>query len=489
MLLKDLLGIDKTVDTPVYLQIASGIIHNIRNGRLRKGLRLPGSRILAVDLGVHRKTMVAALEELLAQGWIEMIPRKGTFVAQHLPDIKPVRLKTGEHSKSFSAKAQFTIDEKRIVVFPPSEHPDEKKLVINDGFPDVRLAPTQLLARELRSLSQQRAFRKYHDYSSALGALYLRETLATYLTDTRGLALDVNNVMVTRGAQMAIYLAAQVLLKPGDHVIVGEPGYFGATLAFQQAGAVVHRIPVDDAGIRVDDIEVLCKKKNIRLLYVIPHHHHPTTVTLSAERRLRLLQLAATYRFAIIEDDYDYDFHYDSNPVMPMASLDQHGNVIYIGTLSKTLAPSYRVGFMAAPENFIHAASLLRRGMDCQGDSLLEISIAALYNNGTMNRHIKKVVKLYHARRDHFCNLLQEQLPDVVSFQVPQGGMSVWAKFKGVELSKISERAFRRGLVVSNGALYNSPAKNYNAARMGFASLTEKEQDKAIAILNECIRS
>jgi GntR family transcriptional regulator / MocR family aminotransferase len=228
---------------------------------------------------------------------------------------------------------------------------------------------------------------------------------------------------------MSIYLASRLLIKQGDTVIVGEPGYFGATLTFQQVGAIIHRVRVDDKGIDVDQVEAVCKKKNVRLVYVIPHHHHPTTVTLPPERRIRLLELAVKYKFAIVEDDYDYDFHYASNPVMPMASLDHYGNVIYIGTLSKTLAPAIRIGFMVAPQNFIKAAAEFRRSVDRQGDSLMEVALASLYKNGTMARHIKKAVKLYRERRDHFCALLDQKLGDKVSFKIPDGGMSVWTKF------------------------------------------------------------
>ena len=268
----------------------------------------------------------------------------------------------------------------------PSRHLvlNSSALVINDGFPDIRLAPTELFFRELRRLGKQRAFRKYFHYGNPKGPDHLVEILTSFLSDTRGLPITTSNIMITKGAQMAIYLATDLLVKPGDHVVVGEPSYFAATLGFQQAGAIIHRVPVDDFGIDVNMIESLCKKKKISLVYVIPHHHHPTTVTLTPERRIRLLELAAKYKFAIIEDDYDYDFHYTSNPVLPMASLDHQGNVIYIGTLSKTLAPAIRAGFIVAPEDFINAAAYRRRWIDRQGDNLMEVALAELYRNGTM---------------------------------------------------------------------------------------------------------
>jgi GntR family transcriptional regulator/MocR family aminotransferase len=259
-----------------------------------------------------------------------MLPRRGTFVAKNIPEIKPKKIKADQTISTYADKANFGFQFKPLFSFPAGGTPPNS-LVINDGFPDIRLAPTEALFRELRRLGKQRAFRKYFHYGSPQGPGMLVDTLATFLSDTRGLPISPKNVMITGGAQMAFYLAATLLIKPGDHVIVGEPGYFAATFTFQQAGGIVHRVPVDDFGIDVDAIESLCKKKKISLVYVIPHHHHPTTVTLIPERRVRLLELAAKYKFAIIEDDYDYDFHYSGTPVLPIASLDPNGSVIYVG--------------------------------------------------------------------------------------------------------------------------------------------------------------
>ncbi|QDK78368.1 PLP-dependent aminotransferase family protein [Spirosoma sp. KCTC 42546] len=484
---KDFIQIDKGADIAIYLQVVNAIIQQIRRGQLRSGSKLPGSRELAEALTVHRKTIVAAYDELMAQGWIEMIPRKGTFVMQDLPEIKPKKLKQGEPVLLYPEKTIFAIPENRPGAFPDPVIPDSTRLIINDGFPDTRLVPNELLLRELRSLGRQTAFRKYHMYGRPEGTDYLRETLAGFLRETRGLPISAANVMITRGAQMGIYLTAQLLLKPGDQVIVGESSYFAATLTFQQAGAHINRVPVDEFGIDIDVVEQLCEKKRIRLLYVIPHHHHPTTVTLPPERRIRLLELAATYKFAIVEDDYDYDFHYTSNPVQPMASLDHHGSVIYIGTLSKTLVPAVRVGFIVAPENFVRAVANLRMAIDRQGDSMMEIAIAELYRNGTIGRHIRKVVNLYRERRDHFCALLTDRLGERVSFKIPDGGMAIWTKFTDSDLRQVSVKAYQKGLIMSDGQRYNTGQTNYNSARLGFASLTLSEQGKAMDILVNCL--
>lgn len=486
-LIKELIIIDAQSDTPVYIQISNGFIQHIRQGRLRRGLKLPGSREIAALLQVNRMTVVAAFNELDAQGWIEMLPRKGTFIKKILPLLTPKKITEETKVFTIAEKTGFQYNEKRIVPVQLSDFPPTDKLIFNDGFPDVRIAPTEQLIKTMRRLSRLASQKKYLMYGGPQGTIMLREVLSSFLNETRGLPSSPENILITRGAQMGLYLAASVILKPGDTIIAGSPGYAVANLTFQQSGAKVIHIPVDDKGINIERLEEICQRKKIKMVYVIPHHHNPTTVTLSSERRIRLLALAAKYKFAIIEDDYDYDFHYSSKPIMPMASLDRNGNVIYIGTFTKTLAPAIRFGFVVAPASFIRSATHLRKSIDTQGDSLMENAIAELYKDGTMTRHIKKSVNLYRERRDHLCNLLQTKLGKHLSFDVPAGGMSVWTKFHKIDLSMVAERALKKGLIIRNGKDYDTDKVKYNAVRLGFASLNFSEQEKAVEILRTCL--
>ena len=486
-LLKQLIRVDDSLEQPVYLQITNAFIHHIQQGRLRAGLKLPGSREAASTLQINRMTMVAAYRELEAQGWIELLPRKGSFVSTSLPQIKPSQIMKGPNQFTYPVSPGFPFNKNKVVPVPSGDFPSTGKLIFNDGFPDVRLAPVEDLAKCMRRLGRLSSNKKYMMYGGAQGTTVLRETLSDFLCDTRGLSIKPGNILVTRGAQMGIYIAASIVLQPGDHMIAGTPGYRGANLTFQQLKANIHHVPVEDDGIDVDAIERICKKKTIKMVYVISHHHNPTTVTLSPDKRLRLLALAAKYRFAILEDDYDYDFHYASKPVMPMASLDRNGSVIYIGSLTKTIAPSIRFGFMIAPLNFIDSAVHFRKYLDTQGDSLMENAIAELYKDGTIERHIKKSVRLYRERRDHLCELLQQELPQRASFRIPDGGMSVWTSFPGADLIKTSARALKKGLVIADGTKYDIGNMKYNSVRLGFASLNFSEQERAIAILKDAL--
>ncbi len=471
----------------VYVQIANSLVNLIRNGTIKPGVLLPSSREMALMLQVHRKTIVAAYEELYVQDWIETIPRKGVQVSQHLPEIKPRTFKQDNQVSGYKGGAGFTF--KKLSASPAVTHkPLTHRLVVNDGFPDPRIAPVGLLLKEYRRLFDNTATMGLSMEGARAGSVSLRTAIASFLSGTRGLSINAQNVLISRGAQMAIYMAAAMILKPGSTVIVGEPNYFMANMIFEQFGATLIRVPVDENGIDVDALEKICKKKKPSLLYIIPHHHHPTTVTLSADRRMKLLQLIRQYNLPVIEDDYDYDFHYNRNPILPLASADHGGNVIYIGSLTKFLAPNIRVGYMAAPENFIREAVQLRMMIDIRGDNLMEEALAILSNAGHIQRHLKKSVKLYHERRDMFCSLLENELGDIVSFTKPQGGMAVWARFNTkYPLPLIAQRASGQGLYLSDGSHYSAGGINYNAIRMGFASLNEKEMVEVVRIIGRSV--
>ena len=484
---KNLLAIDRKAAPAVYQQIAHGLIRLIRNGIIKPGAPLPSSRDLAAILEVHRKTIVAAYEELFAQDWIETQPRKGVSVSQHLPDIKPRSFRGAGRKESYGHHAPFAFQ----AMETPSALSTSKalRLVIDDGFPDARIAPMDTLMKTYRRLAKRQALFRMSMYGPAAGSENLRAALASFLTDTRGLSINMNNVLISGGAQMAIYMIARLVLTHGSTVIVGEPGYQMANKVFEQFGAKVLRVPVDENGIDVNAIEKICKRKKPGLLYIIPHHHHPTTVTLSTDRRMKLLQLIQHYKLPVIEDDYDYDFHYSSSPILPLASADHGGNVLYVGSLAKALTTHIRVGYMVAPSEFIEQAAGLRRHLDSRGDNILEESLADLFIQGDLLRHLKKSVKLYHERRDLLCELLNNELCGKVSFDVPSGGMAVWARFhKKYPLTQVAKFAYERGLLMSDGRFYNSAHVDHNAIRFGFASLNTKEMQDSMEIIKKALR-
>jgi GntR family transcriptional regulator / MocR family aminotransferase len=483
---KTIIQIEKDIDMPVYLQIANSFAREIRNGILKPGTRLPGARSLAALIQVNRNTVAAVYDELSLQGYVELLSRKGAFVSKRIPDIRPKPITGTSRSISYPAKSGFSIQENRI--FPDTQILNKNVLEFDDGLPDKRIAPFEELTRAYRGLLK-RGSRVPFGYTDPAGNKMLREELSSHLNETRGLQTCSKNVFITRGSQMGIFLLSQILLRTGDRVIVGETNYHAADLAFLNAGGTLHRVRVDDRGIDVDEIEKICLKIKIRAVYVTPHHHFPTTVTLSACRRMKLLSLAEKYRFAILEDEYDYDFHYKSSPILPLAATDNKGMVISIGSLSKNFSPALRVGYLAGPENVMVEVAKLRSIIDRQGDYLLEQALAELFKEGVIKRHLRKALILYKERRDNFCTLLANKLNEDVSFTQPEGGLAVWAMFnKKKPLQLIAQQARQKGLTINDGEMYQGDKINLNATRLGFASLDFREQEKAVTILQQVVK-
>ena len=481
---KNLIPIRRNDSTAIYLQIVEAFAKLIQQGKLAAETKLPGSRVLGTLLEVHRNTITVAYEELAAQGWVEVLPQKGVFVHQKIPTIKGQELQGENREKS--NKIGYTIDQTSFVEeacpMPPSY------LKFDDGAPDVRLAPLKALGRAYRSIIQRPSFRRGLGYGDTLGGLELRKELVQHLQGTRGITLSLDNLLISRGSVMGIYMVAKVLIKPKDLVVVGKLNYNTANMMFQQLGAELAYIDVDKEGIVIEQLETLCQKNKIRAIYVASHHHHPTTVTLSADRRLKLLKLAEQYHFAIIEDDYDYDFHYQRNPILPLASIDNWRHVIYIGSISKVMAPAFRVGFVAGHPDLIREMGILRRVIDRQGDFPLEKAIAELFQTGEIQRHIRKSLRIYQQRRDRLDELLQTYLANEVCYEKPNGGMAIWTQFDAsINMQATAQRALRKGLFFSSGEHYTTNIPNLKATRLGFASMTVDELEEAILILKKSI--
>jgi GntR family transcriptional regulator/MocR family aminotransferase len=484
---KTLIQINRESSVTLYIQVCNTFITLITNGTLKPSDMLPSSRILSELIGVNRSTVKLAYEELISQGWAESVDRKGVFVLSKLPLISKIKLPETSINNPQGGFIWTRKLEKEMITSTNSIYKDP--LVIDDGFPDVRLAPIDQLMSEYRSLSRKFYGKNFLKYGSTMGSENLRVSICKYLSNTRGLVVSPENIIITKGSQMGIYLAAQLILNPSDTIVVGVSSFSTADDTFKYAGANLERIPVDSNGMEVDHLEEILKHKKIKAVYIIPHHHCPTGVTMSMERRLKLLNLAKEYRFAVIEDDYDFDFHYDNKPYLPLASIDHNQNVIYIGSISKTFAPALRIGFMVGPPEFIEEAASLRKMIDRQGDTLLEEAFAVMFENGEMERHFRKSLKIYKQRRNAFCQILESDFKDKIEFNIPEGGLAVWSNFDTkIELTKMSAEASKNGLSIGNGNFYKNEFFSPNALRMGFASLNENELEQALAILKKTLR-
>jgi GntR family transcriptional regulator/MocR family aminotransferase len=471
--------------TPVYLQIAHALIDEIRRGRLSTGTALPGTRDLARSLEVNRKTIVQAYEELAAQGWVNSEQTRGTFVSSHLPVIEQPREPAGPLA-GMAAAPDFRLLGGAPEI--PVQLPQPDVLQFDDGAPDTRLVPVNVLARAYRHALVRRSRRNALAYSDPRGALELRTAVSSMLNLDRGVPTTPDNVCLTRGSQMAIYVTARILATRGDAIVLEELSYPPARESFRCTGAEVVAVGLDAQGMRVDELEKICRRKRVRAVYVTPHHQFPTTVLLPPARRLRLFALAAQFGFAIVEDDYDHEFHFSHQPMLPLASADPDGHVVYIGSMSKLLSPSLRLGYLAAPKALIDRAAAEILMIDRQGDPATETAVAELIAIGEIHRHTRKVLKIYGERRALLAQLLRDELSDQIEFDLPQGGLAVWVRFRaGVDLLRLAELARGVRLQLLPGAAFSLTAKTVQGARLGFASLDPDELRRAVQRLGAAL--
>lgn len=461
------LEIDKNSTRPIYIQIADEIISDIKNGTLKGGEALPGTRQIAASLNVNRNTVVQAFEVLQAEGWLSTSERKGSYVSDKLPSVIPFEKK---HD---------------AVPLSRQEAKSNERITFDDGLPDISCAPIIELARSYRRIFAQKARWKAMNIASEYGNIHFREAISQMLNHNRNMKTSAQQMCITRGSQMAFYLTAQCLLSKGDVILIENPGFRPTWETFIHAGATLIPISVDEEGIRTDEVEDALNRYNVKAIHITSHHQYPTTVTLSLSRRLKLIELSNRYRFTIIEDDYDNEYHFASRPVMPVSAYEGVYNYVYVGTLSKLIAPAIRIGYIYSTPEFIEKVGRLRKIIDRQGDSIMEQAILELINSGDISRHKKRMVTHYLEKRDYFASLLDHYLKDKVVYRKPDGGLAFWIQpLHQIDLFKTREIMTLKhvGFYTPDRFSFDEPIQGI---RLGYASLSQSDLEKGIQALAE----
>ncbi|UYQ95866.1 PLP-dependent aminotransferase family protein [Chitinophaga horti] len=462
--------LDPQSEKAIYLQLADAIIADIRSGRLKGGTALPGSRALANELQLNRNTIVEALNVLLNEEWIISRERKGTFVAEELPIL----------SKRRSGSSEDKPREEKAPLF---------HIIFDDGAPDSKIAPIDELVRAYRQIFKQKGRWQMMGYGCEYGEVEFRGALAQMLNHQRGMQVDADKICVTRGSQMAMYLTAHCLLTKGDAILIETPGYKPAWKAFEATGATLLPVRVDKDGLLISDVEThLQSGKRIKALYTTPHHQYPTTVTLSLQRRLELVRLSNEHGFTIIEDDYDNEFHFGYRPVLPICSFEGMKNFVYIGTMSKVVAPALRIGYLVCGRPaLLDKAADLRKIIDVQGDTIMEQAVLQLINDGTIKRHLKRATGYYRSKRDFTAGLLQTHLAEKALFDTPDGGLAFWVlPNKKTDWPSVSKKLQAKGIKIITPEQY-SFGKMENGIRLSYGSLSEKQLEEGIAALGRLL--
>lgn len=464
------IALDPACELPIFLQLANAIAGDIRSGRLKPGEPLPGTRELAEQLSINRNTVVASYDELAAEGWVRTRIGGGTFIAAPMATV---------------AHAVAPADDATTYPIKPIDHPvlpvqaPRPGTLILNGLPDIRLFPANALTRAFRRAIVQRG-RSLLSYADPCGHRRLREELANMLGSTRGLPATADNLMVVRSLEQGIDLVARMLVQPGDVAVVEAFGYPPVWKMLRLAGAQLVPLPLDEDGLDIDALEALLAHQHIRAVFVTPHHQFPTTSVMSSSRRARLAELAVTHRFAIIEDDYDHEFHYAGKPVLPIASGPHRANVIYVGSLANLLAPGISTGFVLTPPMVFGHLAALRAASDTRSDVAMECAIAELFEDGELLRHVRRMLGIYAKRRDALAQALRKHLGDALQFRVPEGGMGLWAQVdESIDIPAWVQQGEHEGVQFFGADRFDFHQRQQPYLRLGFSYLDETELDEA----------
>ncbi len=427
-----LIALDRSSGMPLYRQICQRLREAILSGELSEGTRLPTERALASELGVNRTTVMNAYNELASEGLIEGHVGRGTLVRRHQFSY------IGDSFEDETASWLIGLPAGEREILGPdalllselasmSEH--QEIISLASASPAPNLLPAGILssifADGLLSASQSAL-----GYCPVEGLHSLRGGIATYMRK-RGVAVDAQQILILSGSTQGIGLIGRFLLNPGDEVVVEVPTYLGAIQAFRALNARVIGVPTDNEGIRIDLLESILARRRPRLIYTLPTFQNPTGTVMSQERRRRLLVLAKRYQTPILEDDPYGEIYFEDKQPQPLKALDSNGQVLYLSTYSKILAPGLRVAWLAAPELMIERLSLHKQVFDLNTNALGQWAVSEILRRNLLDNHLKMLRQTYRQKRDLTLQAIATYWPEEVRANRPTGGFHLWCRLPG----------------------------------------------------------
>lgn len=474
-MVSSLIELKRTDGEGLVAQLTRQLRNLIGTGRLGKGSVLPSSRRLASDLGVSRNTVTYAFEQLAAEGYLAASHgRRPVVTTDGHECIERGAMAAGERAGKPRLSPWAT--KLQRADWPMSYRGQLKPL--RPGVGDFREFPNEVWARCLRRSAVHAGRREL----GPINRLGLREALAHYLASSRGVRATADQIMILPSAQAALTLIAATLISPGDTVWVEDPGYPGATAAFRASGARLTGIRLDEEGMqRTPGLPAP------RLIFMTPSHQHPTGRLMSLARRTGFLGTSRPGKTWIVEDDYDGEFHYDSRPVPALQGLDAHGRVFYVGTFSKAMRSDIRLGYLVAPKALVGTLEIAQQHMGLIGASHVQDALAEFITDGHFLAHLRRLRRLYHARRDHLVAELERHLGGTLSIEVPPGGIQLVVRLKRGR----ADRAVAKRLVaagVETRALSSLAVDRPcdHGLLLGFAAWRESEISAAVRTMASC---
>lgn len=457
--------INRRSHVPLSKQIYIAIADRILSGDFESGSRLPAVREMAKTLQVSPVTVMGAIQMLEKKRLITRIQGKGIFVNGE-------RLDSGEQKESLTRERLLPDYLHRSQDSFYTQQAAKYNLIQSTICPD--LLPKQMLAHNVLDLMKRQP-EVLVEYGEIQGDLSLRSALSHYLMREQ-IDVSPNEILVTNGSQQGIDLVSRCFIGPGDIVVTEEPTYAGAIDVFRSRGATVLSVPMDENGMRMDQLTTLCDTYHPKFIYTIPTFHNPTGQSMSLRRRYELLELAESFNFLIVEDDPWSELYYDREPLPHLKALDTAGNVIYLKGFSKILSPGSRVGFLTAPEEYMQPLIVAKNNADLGNPLLNQRIILPLFETDAIRAIVKELRAALKMRRDLVLTLLKEHAPSDVRWNIPNGGVNFWLTLpEEANTLELLKEASRQGIQFLPGSACYPSDIQFNHLRLCFSYVKEEE--------------
>jgi GntR family transcriptional regulator / MocR family aminotransferase len=473
--------LERASSVPLHRQIYDQWRQGILTGRFRRAERVPSTRELCTALEVSRSTVTQAYDQLVAEGYLESSKGSGTFVCRELPDdlLQPRRSHAPQAEKAPTIRLSRYAAALNDDFYPSAPSPGFIRFT--QWRPDLSLFPIsiwrKLVMRRLRSATPE--LFDYSDESAGYGPL--REEIAAYVSRSRAVRCTPEQVIIVNGSAQGIDLCARLLLEPGDELAIENPGYPGAHRIFAAYGARLRPARVDENGIVIGDLG-----RKARLVYVTPSHQYPTGVAMSLTRRLELIEWSRRNNAVLVEDDYDSEYRYSGPPLPSLQGLAAGGAVIYLGTFSKVMFPSLRIGYVIAPKSLVARFRRAKWLADRHTPVPEQAALTDFIAEGHLERHIRRMRRTYGKRREALVESLDRYFGDRVQIRGDVAGMHVLVRFQDAEQITEGAAAARVQLVSSGGCYLREPPRGEFI--LGFSSIGERSIREGVRRLAEVIR-
>ncbi|WKW08871.1 PLP-dependent aminotransferase family protein [Bacillus velezensis] len=455
---------------PKYIQIIQFIKEKIGNGEWPIGSKIPSQRTLAKHFEVNRSTVITALEELTADGLIEGRMGKGTVVTNNTWTLLA---KNSAPDWDQYVTSGIQQPSQKIVQEINKSESNSDLIQLSKGELSHEIFPLAVMKEIIGKVSQNiEAF----GYEEPKGYLPLREALSGYLR-TIGIQASPSSILIVSGALQAIQLISMGLLQRGSTVYLDQPSYLYSLHVFQSAGMKLTGVPMDHDGLLPEHIRMARGERGRAILYTNPCFHNPTGILMSKKRREEILAASENAQLPIIEDDIYRELWIDEIPPDPIKTIDKNGHVLYIGSLSKTLSPGLRIGWIVGPEPVIERLSDIKMQTDYGSSSLSQRVAAEWFISGEYQQHLEQVRSQLKVRRELALSVLETHLKDVATWNIPKGGFFVWVKIlPSISVKLLYTKALSKGILLNLGSIYAEEKGNYIRLSYAYASLEDLQK-------------